>query len=221
MASAQVNQSVVQLVANASPNVRVMQSVVQLVIIPGPPPPGAPPPIPPLAGAGGFRPSTCGCSPDVLDAERLRRLLARLRSWPYPLLYPPDGAIPVETVHSIPAPALGATAVVYGLTVPDGFRLVVQGILQDYSGGAFLPGDALWTVDLNTPVGVPDTQAMPVQGLAGVPIPLGSVANGMLWPFAAPYHFRPSDLLQSKVQNVNLAGGFFTSGFFGYLLPEV
>ncbi len=173
-------------------------------------------------GAGGFRPSTCGCSPAVLAAEKLRRLFVRQRRWPYAFVFPADCTIPVNVLDTVAAPLVGATAVVAAFTVPEGFRFVLQGILQDYSGGAaFLVGDALWTVDLNTPVGIPNVQAMPVQGLTALPVPLGSVVEGSPWPLLRPYQFGPLQLIQSKVTNVALAGGVCTSGFFGYLIPDV
>jgi hypothetical protein len=177
--------------------------------------------IPPAGGAGGFRPSSCGCSPQVLAAERLRRIYVRRRSWPYGYVFPAPLAVPVEQVATVAIPGVGSTALVLAYSVPEGFRFIMQALLLDVTAGAFAPGDALWTVDLNTPVGVPNVQAMPVQGLTAVPVPLGSVAGGSTWPLVRPYEFGPLSLVQSKATNVGLGAGVFTSGFFGYLVRHV
>lgn len=214
--AARVAQSAVQLIINSNPNARVAQSVVQLILVPAPPPPVAGTPAP-FSGGAGFRPAACGCSPEVFEAERVRILRARRGAWPYPDIFPPAGDTVVNERRSIAAPALGATAVVLAYNVPSGRRLILQGILQVYTGGAFVPGDALWTVDVDTPVGVANIQALPVQGLVNVPFPLGSDQLGTFWPFQKPYVFGPLSLVQSKVTNVNLGGGAFTSAFVGFL----
>lgn len=211
-----VAQSVVQLVVNGNPNVRVAQSVVQLILIPAPPVPVAGVAAP-FSGGAGFRPAFCGCDPGTFEAERLRILRARRDSFPYRDIFPPEGDTTINQQRTVAAPALGATAVVLAYRVPSGRRLILQGILQVYTGGAFAPGDALWTVDVDTPVGVPNVQAMPVQGLVNVPFPLGSDQLGTFWPFTKPYEFGSLSLVQSKVTNVNLGGGSFTSGFIGFL----
>lgn len=141
--------------------------------------------------------------------------------WPYIHVYPPPAAVPVHLINFVAAPAAGQSAVVLAYRVPSGMAFYLQAILQNYAGGNILPGDALWTVNRNAPTGVTDRQAMPVQGLAGVPIPLGSFAAGAQWPFSRAYEFAPLDLVQSVVSNVNLGGGSFVSGFFGYLVPTL
>ena len=145
-------------------------------------------------------------------------------AWPYVHLFPPPNSIPVHEIGNIVAPAQGALTQVLAYQVPSGHKFILQAILQNFSGGAFLPGDALWTVDRNTPIGIPSFQANPVQGLVAVPIPLGSIVAGTQWPFAMPYEFEPLDVLRSKVLSVNCPvgiGNYFTSGFFGYLIPAL
>jgi hypothetical protein len=172
-----------------------------------------------FGGAGGFRPAPCGCDPAQLQAEILRAARAQRKAWPYVHVFP---AIPDPTVQvfgTVAAPAVNATALVLAYKVPSGMRFYLQGLIQVVSGVGFNPGDALWTVDVNTPIGQTNFQAFGVQGLVKVPVPLGSSAFGRFWPLPRAYEFAALDLIQSKVFNVGLAGGEFASGFFGYLEP--
>jgi len=154
-------------------------------------------------------------------AEALRQEVKRKTAWPYVHLEAPPDSIPVYPVGSIPAGPVGVLEVILAYTVPIGFRLYMVGICQDFeNGGAFNPGDALWTVDQNAAAG--SVQGAPVQGVTNVPFPIGSFAAGNWWEFERPYEFAESTLLRSTVKNQNLAPGapnFFSTMFLGYLVP--
>jgi hypothetical protein len=142
-------------------------------------------------------------------------------AWPYVHVFPPPNSRPVHQIGTVAVPAQAATVTVLAYQVPSGFRFIMEAILQAYTPGAFVPGDALWTVDLNAPVGIADIQGAVIQGLTRIPIPLGSWLLGTQWKFARAYEFEPLSLLQSKARNVNLVAGapnYFVSGFFGYLI---
>lgn len=165
------------------------------------------------------------CRPFILAAERLRTLLARRQAWPYAHLFAQTESIPVNQVASIDAPLNGLVSVVLAYQVPSGFRFIMQAILQDCSA-PFLPGDASWTVDLNRPV-VANVQAMGIQGLTAMPVPLGSLRYGLrhMWLLPRPYTFEPLSVIRSKVTTTAAIppgpGTRFTSGFFGFLEPAV
>jgi hypothetical protein len=165
--------------------------------------------------------------PEATKALDLTRdLEANKTAWPYVHVFPPPGAKPVHqiTLTPVAVPAAGATVVVLAYQVPSGFKFIMEVILQTYTPGAFVPGDVLWTVDLNAPVGIADIQGAVIQGLTRVPIPLGSWIYGTQWKFARAYEFEPLSLLQSKARNVNLPAGapnYLISGFFGYLIPAL
>jgi hypothetical protein len=164
--------------------------------------------------------------PEATKALNLTRdLEANKTAWPYVHVFPPPNSKPVHQIGSVVCPAQGATAVVLAYQVPSGFRFIMDAILQAFTGGAFVPRDALWTVDLNNPVIAPvSLQGAVVQGLTRVPVPLGSWVYGTQWRFPRAYEFEPLSLLQSKVTNVNLVAGlpnWFVSGFFGYLIPAL
>jgi hypothetical protein len=173
-----------------------------------------------IGGGGGYRPTKCGCSPAELAAERLRQALRRRERWPYDFIFPPSETVPVNELHFLSAPLAGGPAVVvFSFLVPAGYRFFLDAIQTDYTEGSpFQPGAALWTVDVNSLS--PNAQAMPVQGLTALPVPLGSVAFGTRWPFERPYEFAALSVVRSTVQNVSLVGGEFSSGFFGYLVAD-
>ena len=83
----------------------------------------------------------------------------------------------------------------------------------------------VWTIDVDAPVGIPNFQAMGVQGLTGIQGPLGSLQTGKPWPLPRPYTFEPLTVLRSKVTTTAAIppgpANRFTSGFFGYLIPVV
>jgi hypothetical protein len=160
----------------------------------------------------------------VQAADVVRRDASNREKWPYMHVYPPVNAEPVHVIGTEFTPALGATVIVLAYQVPSGFRFYLRGIIQTYEGGNFVPGQALWTIDRNTPVGVPNFQAQVEQGLTAVPVRVGSFAPFTVDEFARAYEFEPLDIVRSKATNVALGVGSpnaFTTGFFGYLVPDV
>lgn len=155
-------------------------------------------------------------------ADRVRQQKRNQDDWPYVHLFPPPNSIPVNQTASVVVPAMGSTVTVLTYSVPDGMRLILRGILQAYSGGAFNPGDGLWTVTQNAPASISDTQGAPVQGLISVPIPYGAWQYGKYWRFERPYEFDQETVVRSTFKNVNLGAGapnWLVSGFMGYLIP--
>jgi hypothetical protein len=160
----------------------------------------------------------------VKAADVVMRDQSNREKWPYMHVYPPVNAEPVHVIGSVETPALGAQVIVLEYPVPSGFRFYLRGIIQTYEGGSFYSGQALWTIDRNTPVGVPNFQAQPEQGLIAVPVQVGSYHPWTVDEFARAYEFEALDIVRSKATNVSLGVGspnFFTSGFFGYLVPDV
>lgn len=160
----------------------------------------------------------------VKAADAVRRDQNNRERWPYMHIYPPVNAEPVHVIASVFTPAVAAQIEVLRYNVPSGFRFYLRGIIQTYEGGNFVPGDVLWTIDRNTPVGVASSQAQPEQGLVAVPVRVGSFNPFTVDEFARAYEFEPLDVVRSKATNVAVGVGTpntFTSGFFGYLVPDV
>jgi hypothetical protein len=167
----------------------------------------------------------------VKAVDVIRRDESNREKWPYMHVYAPVNAEPVHVIGAVPTPdqvvnvgLAAATVVVLAYRVPSGFRFYLRGIIQTYDGGAFVPGQALWTIDRNTPVGVANFQAQHEQGLTAIPVRLGSFSPFTVDEFPRAYEFEALDLIQSKATNVALGVGdpnFFSTGFFGYLVPDV
>lgn len=167
----------------------------------------------------------------VQAADVVRRDASNREKWPYMHIYAPVNAEPVHVIASIVTPdqvanvgVAAATVVVLAYQVPSGFRFYLRAIIQTYEGGAFVPGQATWTIDRNTPVGVASFQAQPEQGLVAVPQRVGSFSPWTVDEFARAYEFEPLDIVRSKATNVALGVGdpnYFSSAFLGYLVPDV
>ncbi len=163
----------------------------------------------------------------IQAAEKVRIQRKNQCDWPYVHVFPPPNSLPVHQISpAVGVPVLAATVTVLTYTVPDGMRLFLKAILQAYSGGAFNPGDLLWTVTQNEPVGIADVQGAPVQGLIAVPVPLGSWAFGVQWEFERAYEFPPNQVVRSTCLNSTGAipagaPNLLVSGFFGWLVPDV
>lgn len=153
-------------------------------------------------------------------AEAVRRMKLNQQAWPYLHEFAPPVADEVNLIAIANSLTAGSLLPVLSYTVPLGMRFFLEGILQDFAGAAFNPGDALWTIDRNaSPLSL---QSSYVQGLIQVPVPLGSFTARRQWWFKRAYEFGPNELVRSTVINVNLgvgAGNVFISGFFGYLVP--
>jgi hypothetical protein len=158
----------------------------------------------------------------VRAAEQVQRLRNRQERWPYIDVYPPPDSIPVHHVTTVPVakpPNPGDVVEVLAYTVPSGFAFIMDGIVQQYQGGTFVWGDGTWTVDRNTPIGVPSVQASPVQGLVNIPFPLGSFQVSTPWQLPRAYIFKPFDVIRSKFTETSTPNGLLASGFFGWLVP--
>ena len=167
----------------------------------------------------------------VMAADAVRRDTSNREKWPYMHVYPPVNSEPVHRINSVVTPdtvanvgAVLATVIVLEYQVPSGFRFYLRGLIQTYEGGNFVPGQALWTIDRNTPVGVPNFQAQKEQGLVAIPQRVGSFSPWTVDEFARAYEFEPLDIVRSKATNVGLGVGdpnYFSTAFLGYLVPDV
>lgn len=168
----------------------------------------------------------------IAAAQALREERAARNQWPFPWSFPPPGAIRVtagaDTSGTLVVPAVNAGVFTEGLvyTVNEGFQFALEAIVVEYlnagAAGLVNPGDLLWSLTLNQPVGVASFQGSPVQGLANVDIPLGTLQ--IPWPLFCAELFQPNDTIRSVFQNVALADGapnYFKTLFLGWQWPAV
>jgi len=183
-----------------------------------------PPAVVQVGGGAGGRFRCCPTGDRRFQNSRLEVLAEEIRkrseAWPYLHLFPDRDGRPQEPIGRIAAPAVGVLTPILTYQVPYGFRFYLLGIVQTFDGGAFAPGAALWTVDQDAQL--TNVQGQGVQGLIGLPVPLGSFTVGDWWHLPCPYVFSPLTVLRSTVKTVTIVPGapnFFTSCFVGYLEP--
>jgi hypothetical protein len=160
------------------------------------------------------------------DAYRIA-VQERRDQWPYVHIYPPPNSQDVNVIGTAATQAQGAAAIaVVTYQVNAGKRFYLQAVLLsavlDVSA-SFVPGDALFTVDRNSPIGITDSQFMPEHGLVNVPVILGSPTNGP-WRLHRAREFGPLDIIRVKAVNVNLSVGvptYYVCGLFGYEVPTL
>ena len=180
--------------------------------------------LPPLSagGAGTPPPNRMCCPADAFDLAQMLRenRLKHGEAWPFIHQFAPPSSIPVNEIgNPVALGALNATVVTFTYRVPSGLRLMLHAIIQN-ADNFLVPGDILWTLDLNTPPGIADTQAQGVQGLTSIPFPLGSLQNGRPWYFRRAYEFEPLSVLRCRAQNIAAVPGMpMVSGLFGFLVP--
>lgn len=144
----------------------------------------------------------------IAAAQALREDRARRSQWPFPWSFPPPGATRVtagaDTSGTLIVPVAGVATQGLAYTVDEGFQFALQAIVIEYlnagAPGLWNPGDTLWSLTLNQPVGVTTFQGSPVQGLTNVDVPLGTLQ--IPWPLECAELFQPNDCIRSVFTNV-------------------
>lgn len=160
---------------------------------------------------------------DSVRAAEAYRLAVQDRrdAWPYVHVYPPANAKDVLAIGTLAIPAISAVkSEVLRYKVSSGKRFYLRGVILG-ANVAIVPGQALFTVDRNSPVGVTNNQFMPEHGLTDVPIQLGQFP---VEPFVLQRarEFEPLDDVRVKAANLALSAGdpnYFVCGLFGYEVP--
>jgi hypothetical protein len=160
-------------------------------------------------------------------ADQLRKHQSNQELWPYEWLFPPKYARRVRAPGTLDVATMvaGTQAVIVGYTVPTGFSFVHTHILRSIGNATgFIEGsgNALWSLDVNIPLGVPSVQGYQVQGFALDSVTLGSFNGQPIfpWPMVQPEIYKSLDLIQDKVTiTVDITGGIFYSCLIGYLVP--
>ncbi len=152
----------------------------------------------------------------LLNAEQERK-----DQWPYLHVYPPANAVDVLVIGTVAIQAqLAAAILVVSYQVNSGKRFYLQSVLLG-ANVAIVPGQALFTIDRNTPIGVTNAQFMPEHGLVNIPIQLGS--QTIPWRLQRAREFAALDTVRFKAANVALGAGdpnYWVCGLFGYEVPS-
>jgi hypothetical protein len=168
-------------------------------------------------------PQRIASGPDLIRAgEAVRRAEKNRDAWPFPHVYPPVNSLRRNPTGYVALPAVASQAVILAFSIPSGFWFYLEYVGLYYQGGAINPGDILFTVDRNSPLGATG-QGNVLTDLENVPFPFGSYANG---PIRLPRTelIAPTDLLQAKGTNVAASAGspnWFGASFGGWLVPAI
>jgi hypothetical protein len=148
----------------------------------------------------------------IAAAQQLREEIRAKSQWPFPWVFPPPGAIRVTAGADssgtliVPAVATPTQGLLY--TVDEGFLFAPDALVVEYLNdgvrGDTNPGDFLWSMTLNSPVGVGNFQGSPIQGFTAVDVPLGTLQ--IPWPVGCDI-YSPNDAIRIVVTNVNLSTG--------------
>ncbi len=151
----------------------------------------------------------------------LKAVQERRGAWPYVHVYPPPNSIDVFKIATIAVQDQGDPVIeILRYTVNTGKVFYLRGVIFGAST-TIAPGDALFTLDRNSPIGVSNSQFLPEHGLTLVPVPLGSPIQG---PFQLERarEFAANDVIRIKGTNVGLPGGAsYVCGIFGYEVPTL
>ena len=168
----------------------------------------------------------------VAAAEQVRRQIQRRDTWPYVHCYPPPNSIRRDPVGYVVCPNPAVQVEILNsstggalFVVPSGylFFLVQVGLYVGANNSGWNPGDFLFTLDKNVPLGASTYQGVPLTDWQSIPFTYGSLTNG---PVTLPRAelFQPTDSIRAKVTNVNLGAGapnFFLAQLGGYLVPTL
>ncbi len=154
------------------------------------------------------------------DAYRLA-VEDRRNAWPYVHSYPPPSATDVFKISALTVETAGTGPIeILKYTVNAGKVFYLRAVLFGASA-TIVPGDALFTLDRNSAIGVANTQFQPEHGLVNIPVALGSPINGP-WPLEMARVFAANDIIRIKGTNFNLTGNTqYVCGIFGYEVPSL
>jgi hypothetical protein len=158
----------------------------------------------------------------VLAANAYRLAVQDRRdSWPYVHVYPPPSATDVFKVSTIAVEMAGTGPIeILKYTVNAGKVFYLRAVLFSASS-SIVAGDALFTLDRNSAIGVTNSQFQPEHGLVNVPVALGSSVT-VPWKLSMARIFAANDVIRIKGTNVNLSGGTsYVCGIFGYEVPSL
>ena len=169
--------------------------------------------------------------PQAIEAARALKLRAQ---WPYPWFVAPPGSRHVFQAGTILAPVVGSVpplsnpTLILAYQVPNNYRFCLKGVLLVYTGVGWVPGDGniVFSLTVNTPVGLTAAAGIPFKDFQAVTIPLGSFAAGP-WPIEPGELsiLNSRDILRATVvTNTGVIGpggnNLLTAIFVGYDWPE-
>jgi len=163
--------------------------------------------------------------PSSAKATNKIRLMQDSKSqWPYPWSYPPPNAKNRLPSGSIVAPAANTLTQIMLFTVPTGMRFYLRGILRQFEGSGLIigSGNALWTLDKDTPIGGTILQGSSIADFTAQPFTLGNFDQGPVY-FEMPEVIEAGAQIRDKVITDGTitpgAPNYFITVLFGWTVP--
>lgn len=136
----------------------------------------------------------------------------------------PRAAVPVTVFGQVVVPAAyGTQALIAQFTCKANYYAAFHGLVVGWSGTGQAPGpgDILFSVDIDRPLGAINT-GYPERDYGAVPFSLGSLVPGDPWPVDFRHH--NGEVIRIKataVANVGIGvGNFFTASLLGQTWPQ-
>jgi hypothetical protein len=159
----------------------------------------------------------------IKASQSLKTLHDKQAAWPYDWEHRPPGSRQAIAFGSIVAPTQGTQAQILQYNVPDSLQYVPSCLVFEIVGSAWNPGDFLFTLDVNQPIGSVSVQGVPFTGYGAVPFPLGT--RQIPWQIQAGENdkLKANDQVRVKVTNVNVTAGspnYFNAVLLGYTMQR-
>lgn len=160
----------------------------------------------------------------ALALHKVQQTEDQHQAWPYRWAFAPPNSKGRTPSGSVVVPVIGATAEILSFTIPTNFNFILyELIVVNGPGFSVVPGDILYTVDVDTPTtGTPPLTASPLTDLYQVPFNRGTYQP---WgPFKLPKAetITSGQTLRAKGKNVSAGAGApnqLVAMFLGWLVP--
>jgi hypothetical protein len=128
------------------------------------------------------------------------------------------------TLLSVETPAQGSTVQVLSYKVKDNYQTCIRSLFMEYAGGSYNPGDFLFSITVNQPVGSTLAQGVTFKDYLNVPYNVGSRAAGPWSLMSGELSiFQSKDVIRVTGKNVNAGVGspnFFLAALIGWTWPN-
>lgn len=155
-------------------------------------------------------------TPTLNDVQSIARDYTAGRKTQYGVQVPKI-ASPVTLFGAAVSGGAGNQVVLIDYIVKPNYFALFEGIVLGYSGGPLNPGDAIFTVDINRPLGVTNT-GYTERDYGSVPFPIGSLIGGPIWP--CHFRHRNKEEIRVKVKDISGNNSQFTAALVGWEWPE-